>query len=120
MKNKDKDTTHASFDVPDDQAGAVMRYISSIKGVMNVSFQPNGRKAVQGEKLSRMTESTRRDVVLSLFKGSRPIARPEIQEALRTAGYSHLTINDVMKPLIEEKVIKRLKRGSYVSLKKAV
>jgi hypothetical protein len=111
---KNKDTTHASFDLPDDLVGQVHRYISGLKGVLNVNFQPNGRARMKGEAPSRMTESSRKEVVAALFKGTEKVTRPAIKEALKNAGFTYTTVNDVLNKLIKEKAIKRVGYGTYI------
>lgn len=115
----DKLTTHVEFDIPDDKLGAAMRVLLSLRAE-NIGQRPNGTTHVRkNERPGKMNGVSIRDVILQLFHEKHQLTKLEIMAAVKEAGFAPGGINTPLTNLVQERAIRRMRRGVY-SLQKAL
>lgn len=109
-------TIHFEGDVPDEHAGALMRYITNLKGT--IACQPNGTVRGKNDKPSKMNDGKADETILAIVShGGAKVSLSYIKEKFAEAGFRPSGAGSVLTSLVRHKVIRRLGQGSYTAVK---
>lgn len=110
-------TTHIEVDIPDGAVGFVQRYLAGIRGVQNLSVQPNGTAKKKGESPSKMNDSTKKEVIVAFLQTTDRATLVQISSAVEEAGFVSAGLGSYLTDLVNDKLIQRVDRGVYSAAK---
>ena len=107
---------HVEFDIPAEKYGDLV-FLAPTLRIENMSHQPNVVRPKKGEVAGKQNGASIKDVIIQTLQKHHQANWSLLREEVKKAGFTTVSISTYLDELIKAKVIRRVDRGVYSTVK---